>query len=154
MFCKFTGEHHGEVWFEIALRHGCSPVNLLHIFRTLFYKNTTGWLLLNKGFFTVFIFFVLLLCLVTFISISADLLTCLLFCSCCCCCELFIVFTEHISFLIFSHWYFPRFFFYVSVNFHLFILFLISLQIFSFIDLFYFPYTRGNLNNWKLTFFY
>ena len=24
---------------EIPLRHGCSPVNLLHIFRTLFTKN-------------------------------------------------------------------------------------------------------------------
>ena len=27
--------------------HGCSPVNLLHIFRTPFPKNTFGWLLLN-----------------------------------------------------------------------------------------------------------
>ena len=31
---------------EIPLRHGCSPVNLLHIFRTPFPKNTSGWLLL------------------------------------------------------------------------------------------------------------
>ena len=31
---------------EIALRHGCSPVNLLHIFSTPFLKNTSGWLLL------------------------------------------------------------------------------------------------------------
>ena len=31
---------------EIALRHGCSPVNLLHIFRTPFYKSTYGGLLL------------------------------------------------------------------------------------------------------------
>ena len=31
---------------EIALRHGCSPVNLLHIFRTPFLKNTSGWLVL------------------------------------------------------------------------------------------------------------
>ena len=31
---------------EIALRHGCSPINLLHIFRTPFLKNTSGWLLL------------------------------------------------------------------------------------------------------------
>ena len=30
---------------EIALRHGCSPANLLHIFRTRFLKNTSGWLL-------------------------------------------------------------------------------------------------------------
>ena len=31
---------------EIALRHGCFPVNVLHIFRTSFPENTTGWLLL------------------------------------------------------------------------------------------------------------
>ena len=34
-------------FIEIALRHGCSPVNLLHIFRTPFSRNTTGCLLLN-----------------------------------------------------------------------------------------------------------
>ena len=34
-------------FIEIALRHGCSPVNLLHIFRTPFPKNTFGWLLLD-----------------------------------------------------------------------------------------------------------
>ena len=34
-------------FIEITLRHGCSPVNLLHIFRTPYYKNTYGWLLLN-----------------------------------------------------------------------------------------------------------
>ena len=33
-------------FIEIALRHGCSPVNLLHIFRTTFPKNTSGRLLL------------------------------------------------------------------------------------------------------------
>ena len=27
---------------EITLRHGCSPVNLLHIFRTLFPRNISG----------------------------------------------------------------------------------------------------------------
>ena len=32
---------------EITLQHGCSPVNLLLIFRTLFLKNTHGRLLLN-----------------------------------------------------------------------------------------------------------
>ena len=32
---------------KVALRHGCSPVNLLHIFRTLFLKNTSGRLLLS-----------------------------------------------------------------------------------------------------------
>ena len=28
-------------------RHGCSPVDLLHIFRTTFTKNLSGWLLLT-----------------------------------------------------------------------------------------------------------
>ena len=32
---------------EITLQHGCPPVNLLHIFRTPFPKNTSGRLLLN-----------------------------------------------------------------------------------------------------------
>ena len=32
---------------EITLRHGCSPINLLHIFRKLFDKNTSGGLLLT-----------------------------------------------------------------------------------------------------------
>ena len=31
---------------EITLQHGCSPVNLQHIFRSPFRKNTSGWLLL------------------------------------------------------------------------------------------------------------
>ena len=39
---KFTGEHPCRT----TLRHGCSPVNLLHIFRTPFLKNTYEWLLL------------------------------------------------------------------------------------------------------------
>ena len=34
---------------EITLRHECSPVNLLHIFRTPFLKNTYLWLLLFIG---------------------------------------------------------------------------------------------------------
>ena len=33
-------------FIEITLRHGCSPVNLLHIFTTAFLKNTSMWLLL------------------------------------------------------------------------------------------------------------
>ena len=33
-------------FIEIVIRHGCSPVNLLYIFRTPFPKNTSGWLLL------------------------------------------------------------------------------------------------------------
>ena len=35
-------------FIEIALPHGCSPVHLLHIFRTPFLRSTTGWLLLRK----------------------------------------------------------------------------------------------------------
>ena len=30
-------------FIEITLRHGCPPVNLLHIFRTPFTKSTSGW---------------------------------------------------------------------------------------------------------------
>ena len=33
--------------FNKVTKHGCSPVNLLHIFRTHFPKNTSGWLLLE-----------------------------------------------------------------------------------------------------------
>ena len=56
---KFTGEHPCRSVVSIKLqsnsiettpRHGCSPVNLLHILRTLFPKNTTGRLLLNQTF--------------------------------------------------------------------------------------------------------
>ena len=52
---KFTGEHPYQSvisikllfnFIEIALRHKCSPVNLLHIFKTPFSRNTFGWLLL------------------------------------------------------------------------------------------------------------
>ena len=32
---------------KVAVRHGCSPVNLLPIFRTPFPRNTSGWLPLN-----------------------------------------------------------------------------------------------------------
>ena len=34
-------------FIEITLRHGCSPVNVLHMFRIPFLKNTSGRLLLN-----------------------------------------------------------------------------------------------------------
>ena len=53
---KFTGEHPCQsvisiklLWnfIEITLWHGCSPVNFLHILRTRFLKNTSGWLLLT-----------------------------------------------------------------------------------------------------------
>ena len=40
LLCNFT---------EITLWHGCSLKNLLHIFRTLFSKNTTGGLLLKSA---------------------------------------------------------------------------------------------------------
>ena len=40
---------------EIILSHGCSPVILLHIFSTPFYKNTSGGLLLS--FIKIFRFF-------------------------------------------------------------------------------------------------
>ena len=54
-YSKFTGEHPCRSaisikllcsFIEIVLRHGFSPVNLLHIFRTPFLKNTSGRLLL------------------------------------------------------------------------------------------------------------
>ena len=41
-----TGEHPCRT--SITLRHGCSPVNLLHILRALFPKNTYGGLLLKR----------------------------------------------------------------------------------------------------------
>ena len=55
---KFTGEHLSPSvnsiklqsnFIEITLRHGWCPVNLLHIFRTPFPRNTSGWLLLSVG---------------------------------------------------------------------------------------------------------
>ena len=53
---KFTGEHPFQNvisvklprnFIEVTLRHGFSRVNLLHIYRTTFLKNTYGWLLLT-----------------------------------------------------------------------------------------------------------
>ena len=50
---KCTGEHQCQSVIsikllcdviEIALWHGCSPVNLLHVFRTPFTRNILGWL--------------------------------------------------------------------------------------------------------------
>ena len=55
---EFTGEHPCRSvisikllcnFIEITLRHWCSPVNLLLIFRTPFLKNTSGRLLLTIG---------------------------------------------------------------------------------------------------------
>ena len=42
--CKYTGKHPCG---SVALLHGCAAVNLLHIFKTLFYKNTSGGMLLK-----------------------------------------------------------------------------------------------------------
>ena len=36
-----------KLLWNFALRHGWSPVSLLHIFRTTFPRNTSGWLLLE-----------------------------------------------------------------------------------------------------------
>ena len=36
-------------FIKIAIQHGCTPGNFLHIFRTPFYKNTYGGLLLDGG---------------------------------------------------------------------------------------------------------
>ena len=53
---KFTGEHPCRSaisikllcnFVETAVRHECSPVNLVHISRRLFPRNTSGWLLLS-----------------------------------------------------------------------------------------------------------
>ena len=58
IYRKFTGEHpcQGVIsmkllsnFLEITLRHRYSPVNLLHIFRTPFPKNTSGRLLLKSA---------------------------------------------------------------------------------------------------------
>ena len=55
IYSKLTGEHPCRSaisiklqsnFIESTLRHGCSPVNLLHIFRTPFPRNTSQWLLL------------------------------------------------------------------------------------------------------------
>ena len=56
IYSIFTGEHPCRCvipikmqsnLIEITLRHGCSPVNLLHIFKTPFPRNTSWWLPLN-----------------------------------------------------------------------------------------------------------
>ena len=40
----FTNGGKQSNFIEIVLRHGCSPENLLHIFRAPFPANTSGWL--------------------------------------------------------------------------------------------------------------
>ena len=56
IYSKCTGEHSCQSvvsitllcnLIQITLRNGCSPENLLHIFRTPFSRNTSEWLLLN-----------------------------------------------------------------------------------------------------------
>ena len=56
---KLTGEHSCQStisiklqsnFIEITFWHECYPVNLLHIFRTLFPKNISGEVLLNTRF--------------------------------------------------------------------------------------------------------
>ena len=73
---KFTGEHPCRSvilikllcnFIEIALRHGCSLVNLLHISRTLFLTNTSGRLLLNVLIWYIFKF---LCCYITIIFLG------------------------------------------------------------------------------------
>ena len=63
MCSKFTGEYLCQSMIslkllrnfaEIAIRYRCSPGNLLHIFRTFFYKDTYGGLLLNKAIIKMF----------------------------------------------------------------------------------------------------
>ena len=60
---RSTGEHTCRSakllcnFIEITLWHGCSSVNLLHIFRTAFLKNTSGRLLLNQGYVKCIRFF-------------------------------------------------------------------------------------------------
>ena len=66
---KFTGEHPCRSaisikllcnFIQIALRHGWSPVNCMHIFGKPFLKNTSGWLLLpfDGILFSYYVYFV------------------------------------------------------------------------------------------------
>ena len=51
MFWKYAVNLQENIHAKVnTLRHGCSPVNLLHIFRTPFTNNTSGWLLLSHSF--------------------------------------------------------------------------------------------------------
>ena len=63
---KFTAEHPCRSvisiklqsnFIEITLRHGYSPVNLLHIFRIPFTKNTFGGLILQNELFLLQLMF-------------------------------------------------------------------------------------------------
>ena len=46
-FQKSGDQKSNKIKIEITLWHGCSPVNLLHIFRITFPNNTSGGLLLR-----------------------------------------------------------------------------------------------------------
>ena len=46
--CDFNKVALQSNFIEVTLRHGLSPVILLHIFRTLFHMNTSGGLLLHR----------------------------------------------------------------------------------------------------------
>ena len=53
IYSKFTGELSIQLqskFIKIELRYGCSPVNVLYMFRTPFPKNTSGGLLLVSSF--------------------------------------------------------------------------------------------------------
>ena len=63
---KFTGEHPCQStisikliynFIEITIRQECSPVNLLHISRTSFLKNTSGWLVLSHRYGVIYCHF-------------------------------------------------------------------------------------------------
>ena len=45
-FCLHFIRTHQDYFFQksFTLQHGCSPINLLHIFRTPFHETTSGWL--------------------------------------------------------------------------------------------------------------
>ena len=66
IYSKFRGEHPRRSvisiklqsnFIEITFRHGCFPVNLLHIFRTPSPKNASGRLLLNDAVYSTYIRF-------------------------------------------------------------------------------------------------
>ena len=48
---------------DFTLWHGCSPINLLHIFRTLFPRNTSGWLLLKDTDFLEYMLSLTIFCI-------------------------------------------------------------------------------------------
>ena len=78
MCSKFTGEYLCQSMIslkllrnfaEIAIRYRCSPGNLLHIFRTSFYKDTYGGLLLNKAIIKMFQVLCVCLCVCVYVCV-------------------------------------------------------------------------------------